>query len=151
MSGVIESIYSAASRGEPQQTVDAARLIIEVGLQGDRYANSGVVTLIEAEAVEQFNETTGLDIGPGEVGRNIVTRGVRLNPLVGKQFKIADVRLEGMELCEPCATLGGRLASEAVSATEVVKAFVASAGIRAIVRSTGDICTGSAISLDSLQ
>ncbi len=151
MSGVIESIYSAASRGEPQKTVDAARLIIEVGLQGDRYANSGVVTLIEAEAVEQFNETTGLDIGPGEVGRNIVTRGVRLNPLVGKQFKIADVRLEGMELCEPCATLGGRLASEAVSATEVVKAFVASAGIRAIVRSTGDICTGSAISLDSLQ
>ena len=151
MSGVIESIYNAASRGEPQQTVDAARLIIEVGLQGDRYANSGVVTLIEAEAVEQFNETTGLDIGPGEVGRNIVTRGVRLNPLVGKQFKIADVRLEGMELCEPCATLGGRLASEAVSATEVVKAFVASAGIRAIVRSTGDICTGSAISLDSLQ
>lgn len=151
MSGVIESIYSAASRGEPQQTVDAARLIIEVGLQGDRYANSGVVTLIEAEAVEQFNETTGLDIGPGEVGRNIVTRGVRLNPLVGKQFKIADVRLEGMELCEPCATLGGRLASEAVSATEVVKAFVASAGIRAIVRGTGDICTGSAISHDSLQ
>ena len=148
MSGIIETIYHAASHGEPQQTVDAGKLIIAVGLAGDRYANAGggVVSLIEAEAVEAFNLATGLDIQPGDVGRNIVTRGIRLNQLVGKQFKIDGVLLEGMELCEPCATLGGRLASESVDAAAVVKAFVASAGIRAIVRGTGDIYPGAAIS-----
>ena len=74
-----------------------------------------------------------------------MTRGIRLNPLVGKQFKIGDVLLEGMELCEPCTMLGGRLASIAVDAEAVVKAFVASAGLRAIVRGTGDISPGTAI------
>ncbi len=145
MSGVIEFIYRAATRGEPQQSVEGARLIIASGLEGDRYTGTGVVSLIEAEAVEAFNLATGLDIESGDVGRNIVTRGIRLNPLVGKQFKIGDVLLEGMELCEPCAMLGGRLASEAVSAETVVKAFVASAGLRAIVRGTGEISCGTAI------
>ncbi len=146
MSGVVESIYRAPTHGEPQQSVDAAKLTIAVGLEGDRYANSGgVVSLIEAEAVLAFNQATGLDIEPGDVGRNIVTRGIRLNPLVGKQFKIGDVLLEGMELCEPCATLGSRLESDTVDSAAVVKAFVASAGIRAIVRGTGGICPGSGV------
>ncbi|MCH8142190.1 MAG: sulfurase [Proteobacteria bacterium] len=146
MSGLVESIYRAPTHGEPQQSVDAAKLALTVGLEGDRYANSGgVVSLIEAEAVLAFNQVTGLDIEPGDVGRNIVTRGIRLNPLVGKQFKIGNILLEGMELCEPCATLGGRLASGAVNSAAVVKAFAASAGIRAIVRGTGDICPGSAV------
>ncbi len=144
MSGVVESIYRAPTHGEPQQSVDAAKLTIAVGLEGDRYANSGgVVSLIEAEAVLAFNQATGLDIEPGDVGRNIVTRGIRLNPLVGKQFKIGDV--VSMELCEPCATLGSRLESDAVNSVAVVKAFVASAGIRAIVRGTGGICPGSGV------
>ncbi len=147
MSGVIETIHRATTHGEPQQSVERGKLVIAVGLEGDRYANSGagVVSLIEVEAVEAFNLATGLAIESGDVGRNIVTRGIRLNPLVGKQFKIGDVLLEGMELCEPCATLGSRLESDTVNSAAVVKAFVASAGIRAIVRGTGGICPGSGV------
>ncbi|MCZ6710219.1 MAG: MOSC domain-containing protein [Gammaproteobacteria bacterium] len=147
MSGIVESIYRATSHREPQRCVGSARLIIDEGLEGDRYANTagGVVSLIEAEAVEEFNRATGLEIDPGDTGRNIVTRGIRLNPLVGKQFRIGDIQLEGIELCEPCATLGKRLATEAVDATRVVKAFVTSAGLRAIVRGTGIINPGTTI------
>jgi MOSC domain-containing protein YiiM len=147
MAGTIDSIHLASSHGEPQREVSAGSLTVGVGLEGDRYASAagGIVTLIEAEEVEQFNSLTGLAIAAADTGRNIVTRGVRLNDLVGRQFRIADVLMEGFELCEPCATLGGRLATDAVAAAEVVAAFTHKAGVRAFVRGTGDIAPGSII------
>jgi MOSC domain-containing protein YiiM len=147
MTGSIDSIHLASSHGEPQRKVNASRLTIGVGLEGDRHANEGggVVTLIEAEEVEHFNTVTGLSIVAADTGRNIVTRDVRLNDLVGKQFRIADVLLEGFELCEPCATLGKRLSTDAVDAAEVVAAFTHRAGVRAFVRGTGEIAPGSPI------
>jgi MOSC domain-containing protein YiiM len=147
MSGTVDSIYLAGTHGEIQRSVGAAKLTTGVGLEGDRYANAngGIVSLIEVEAVEQFNDRTGLTIGVADTGRNIATRGVRLNDLVGKQFRIANVLLEGFELCEPCATLGKRLATDAVDGPEIVAALTHAAGIRAFVRETGDIEPGSII------
>ena len=147
MAGTIDSIYLASSHGEPQRQVSVGSLTVGVGLEGDRYANAGggIVTLIEAEAVEQFNSHTGLSITPAETGRNIVTRGIALNDLVGKQFRIGEVLLEGFELCEPCATLGKRLSTDTVGGQEVVTAFTHHAGVRAFVRGTGDIAAGSLI------
>jgi len=145
MNGTIHSIYMAEKRGAPQQQVPDARLTAAVGLEGDRYANSGVVTLIEFEEIEKFNERTGLGITLGATGRNIVTQGIPLNPLVGRQFRVGDVLLEGFELCEPCATLGQRLATDQVSGPDVVRAFTHSAGIRAYVRGSGAIAPGTPI------
>jgi MOSC domain-containing protein YiiM len=148
MAGAVDSIYLATAHGEPPRSVRASKLTLGVGLEGDRYANTagGVVSLIEAEEVERFNSVTGLSISAADTGRNIVTSGVRLNDLVGKQFRIADVLLEGFELCEPCATLGKRLSTDAVDAAAVVAAFTHKAGVRAFVRGTGDIAPGSPIS-----
>jgi len=147
VAGFIDSIYLASRHGEPQRKVDAAKLTIGVGLEGDRYANAadGIVSLIEAEAVERFNEHTGLSISAADTGRNIVTRGIRLNDLVGRQFRIGQVLLEGFELCEPCATLGKRLSTDTVDAATAVAAFTHSAGVRAFVRGTGDIAPGSPV------
>jgi len=146
MSGVVEAIYVAERHGAPQQAVTEASLTAAAGLEGDRFAGRrAVVTLIEAEAIERFRQQTGLAVGDGEIGRNLVTRGVALNPLVGKRFQIGEVCLEGMELCEPCATLGARLATAKVPAAEIVRAFVASAGIRAYVRSDGAIAPGAPV------
>ena len=80
MTGTVEGIYLAAKHGDSQRAVPAARLTIGVGLEGDRHANSkgGVVTLIEAEAVERFIAETGLDITAADTGRNIATRGIGL-------------------------------------------------------------------------
>lgn len=153
MSGTVDSIYLASTHGEPQRQFGAVKLTLGVGLEGDRYANAGdadadadaVVSLIETEEVERFNNLTGLSITAADTGRNIATRGIRLNDLVGKQFRIGDVLLEGFELCEPCATLGKRLTTDAVTVPEVVAAFTHRAGVRAFVRGTGDIAPGSSI------
>ena len=145
MTGTVHSIYVASHRGDTQNEVPTARLTVAVGLEGDRHANTGVVTLIELEEILDFNSRTGLDITPGETRRNIITQGIKLNELVGRQFWLGDVLLEGYELCEPCATLGKRLATEQVSGPDVVKAFTHRAGIRAFVRGTGQIQPGTAI------
>ena len=129
-----------------------ATLTVGVGLEGDRYANAGdepgVVSLIAREDVDAFNEATGLGIAPESAGRNILTQGVDLNALVGRTFRVGGVLLEGFEPCDPCASLGAKLATDAVSATQVVRAFMNRAGLRAYVRSSGPIESGSAVTKD---
>ena len=92
-----------------------ATLVAGSGVRGDRnfrdLEHDGQITLIAAEEVERFNRETGLEIGAGDPRRNVVTRGVALNELVGAQFRVGETTLLGVELCEPCATLGKRLAS----------------------------------------
>jgi MOSC domain-containing protein YiiM len=155
MSAIIDKIYLASAHGSRQREVNIARLTKGVGLEGDRYsrngegAGDGMISLIEAEAIAQFNIATGLSVTAADSGRNIVTRGVRLNDLVGKHFRLGAVLLEGFELCEPCATLGKRLATDAVVAADVVAAFTHCAGVRAYVRGSGEIVPGSDISTGS--
>lgn len=145
---VIEAISVSPAHGQPQVPVNAAQLTSAAGLVGDRHSDRrAVVSLIAAEEVEAFNEATGLDIAPAATGRNIVTRGVDLNALVTKHFRLAGVELEGFELCEPCATLGGLLATEQVSAVEVVRRFTHRAGLRATVRGDGWIRVGDAVEI----
>lgn len=146
MDGTIEAIYTSARHGQPKVSIPRAELRANDGLIGDRYAGYGVVSIIEAEAVEAFNDTTGLNVSAGETGRNVVTRGIRLNSLVGRTFRLGDAVLAGFELCEPCSNLGRRLATDAVGAPEVVKAFTHSAGIRARVVASGEIAPGDTVS-----
>jgi len=145
MTATIEQIFSAAGHGEPQSARAEAQLLADIGLEGDRYAGTGVISLIEAEAVEAFNGATDLSISAAATGRNVVTRGIALNPLVGKRFRIGEVELEGTELCDPCATLGKLLATDQISAAAVVRNFTDSAGLRARVLSSGSIAAGSEI------
>ncbi|MGI9325172.1 MAG: MOSC domain-containing protein [Pseudomonadales bacterium] len=149
MTGRLEQIYFAPSHGAPLEPVEAAKLVNGRGLEGDRYYNTstGVVSLIEAEAIQAFNERTGLSIDAGMTRRCLVTRGIELNPLVGSRFRIGEVELEGFELCEPCASLGNSLATDSVSASAVVKAFLTSAGLRAYVRGTGVVRPGEPLAI----
>ncbi len=149
MAGTIEAIYVSAKHGQPKVAIPQADLHAEIGLIGDRYAGYGVVSIIEAEAVETFNDTTGLDVSPGETGRNVITRGIRLNELVGRTFRLGDAVLKGFELCEPCSNLGSRLATQAVGRAAVVKAFTHSAGIRARVLASGGIAPGDAVAAEA--
>ena len=150
MAGEIRAIFVSAKHGEAKTAVDGAELRAGVGLVGDRYAHSGggIVSLIEAEAVAAFNEATGLSIRAADTYRNVVTQGIGLNPLVGKRFRLGEALVEGFELCEPCATLGWRLATDRVSAVAVVRAFTHAAGIRARVIETGRIAPGAEVSAD---
>jgi len=77
-------------------------------LQGERIYNErdeldpSDVTLIEVEALEAAAEDYGVDLGPGEHRRNVTTRGVALNHLVGSRFRVGKAVFEGVDLCDPC-------------------------------------------------
>ena len=103
------------------------------------------ITSVNQNQIDQFIEDTGLDIGFGETRRNIVTKHLRLNALVGKEFVIGEARLLGTELCEPCASLGKRLSNTRLTPREIVKAFTHKAGIRAKIIASGSITPGTLI------
>ena len=144
---MIEAICLSPEHGAPQQEAAAAQVHKLLGLLGDRYSGSApaIVSFIAADEVEAFNRRTGLSVNAKQTGRNLVTRGVDLNSLVGKRFKVADVEFEGMELCEPCSTLGARLATGDVSAARIVRELTHKAGIRAYVRSGGELKVGDLV------
>lgn len=138
---MIESIFIAEAHGAPQFEVEEAELVADKGIQGDRNVDK-TVTFIEAEEVESFNAAYKRSIEPSETGRNIVIRSVRLNSLVGKAFSVGGVEFYGVELCEPCKTLGHRLATDGMPPAEVVRAWVHKGGLRANVLSSGALRPG---------
>lgn len=136
MTGVITRIYVAAAAGEPMQKVEAATLESGKGIVGDRYYGvdeDAQVTLVDVDTIARVNAETGWSITPEETRRNIVTRGIDLNQWETSRFRLGDALLEGVELCEPCATLGNQLKNESRTAAEVVKALTHGAGLRARV------------------
>jgi MOSC domain-containing protein YiiM len=150
--GAIEAICIAPASHEPIRRVDSAELVAGSGIVGDRYfgaapqGNPGRnITLVEVEEIERFNRETGGGAPLDGTRRNVVTRGVRLVPLIGAEFTIGGVRLRGVEQCEPCAQLGAALAGNGLAPAQVVKQFAHRAGIRAAVLSNGTIRVGDPV------
>ena len=147
----VVAIHVAPQRGGACVPLERGTLVPGRGIEGDHHhaQPSGVpaseVTFIEAETVEAFNAATGLGVDAAETRRNVLTRGVELNPLVGQRFAVGTAVLEGLEPCDPCATLGMRLATPAVSSAEVVRALASRGGLRARVVEGGVIAPGDDI------
>ena len=147
--GTVESIHIASAAKEPVRALDQAKLIPGVGLEGDRYAlKVGTfykaqpdieLTLIEAEAIEALERDYKVTLRAGEARRNIVTRGVALNHLVGKEFAIGAVRIRGIRLCEPCEHL------QQVTGKTLIKGLRHRGGLRAQILTEGTIRLGDAI------
>ena len=148
--GTVESIHIASAAESPTQSVDQAQAIPGVGLDGDRYAKrQGTffkplpdfeLTLIEAEAVEALKRDYGMHITAGEARRNLVTRGVPLNHLVGHEFQIGEVKIRGIRLCEPCDHL------QRLTGRPVLKELRHRGGLRAQILTQGTIHVGDVIS-----
>ncbi len=144
---MITAIFISPEPQADQEQVERIELVAGQGIVGDR--NFGKtncpgqnLTLIESEEIENYNQTYQQNLPLAGTRRNMITRDVRLNDLVGKEFQIGEVKLKGIELCEPCATLGGLLENEDINKTEVIKAFVNKGGLRADVLSSGCIEVG---------
>ncbi len=113
--GVVEAIHIATAAGVPVRAADAVHAIAGVGLEGDRYAYgrghyqddrvSRDLTLVEAEALEALAREHGIELAVGETRRNLTTRGISLNDLLGRRFWVGDVLCQGTRLCEPCQYL----------------------------------------------
>jgi MOSC domain-containing protein YiiM len=138
--GVVEAIHLGAEQATELWTVDSVRAVAGKGLEGDRHfyaegAKPGrALTLVEAEVVEDAR------LQPGGTRRQVTVRGVRLNELVGKRFRVGDVECYGVELCEPCAHL------EAMTRPGIVKELVHRAGINADILTDGVIRVGDGVS-----
>jgi len=148
--GTVEAVYIAVEASAPMQAVETVRAIPGQGLAGDRYsAGRGSwsrtagpqreVTLVESEAIEALRREADIALELGDSRRNIVTRGVPLNHLVGREFLIGDVRLRGVKLCEPCAHL------ERLTAAGVRPALVHRGGLNAAIVSEGEVRVGDAV------
>jgi len=114
----VERIFISKVRGGPQVECTTISVVAGAGIEGDRnFAQNDDpgqnISLIEAEEIEAFFSESREVRDISVTRRNIVTRGVRLNDLVGKDFMIGEVKLRGVELCEPCALIGRTLASAA--------------------------------------
>jgi MOSC domain-containing protein YiiM len=144
----LTKILIAASPSAPMVALCEVRAVPGLGLEGDRYfSGTGTfsphprkpdfeVTLIEQEKIAAFAAESGLPFTAALARRNLVTEGVDLYALVGREFSIGEVRLFGMRLCEPCAYLAK------VSFPETLKGLVHKGGLRARIVSEGVLRVG---------
>jgi hypothetical protein len=143
--GAVEAIFVAPEAGVPARGLAEARALPGEGLDGDRHVTgrgtfpSGLpgsaLTLIEAEVCESFDPPLEAD----EHRRNLVTRGIDLNALVGHDFSIGAVRCRGMRLCEPCTVV------DRYSSRPILRALVHRGGLRADILEDGVVRVGDRI------
>lgn len=115
------------------------------GLAGNRYyfergAKPGrALTLIAAEALEGLQSEHGIELNAAESRRNVLTRGIDLNALVGRRFRVGEVECEGVELCEPCKDL------ERATQPGVIKGLLHRGGLNADILTDGVISVGDEV------
>jgi MOSC domain-containing protein YiiM len=143
-SGKVVAIYIAPAQGEPTIYVEQAHVVPGMGIEGDRYYNLAAksnenlkpgreLTLVEMEAIDSICQQDGIPLTPDQTRRNIVTRGIPLNDLVGRVFTIGATQLRGIRLCEPCSYLAGR------TDPRILTSMVHRGGLRAEIISEGII------------
>lgn len=150
--GRVEVIARAERATGEMRTTERAWALAGRGLEGDRYAaKAGTftpanetargydLTLIEAEALDSLSLPEGGSLGYAEARRNIVTRGIDLNALVGRRFRVGGAECLGQRLCEPCAHL------ERLTTQGTLKGLIHRGGLRADVLSDGEVTTGAVI------
>jgi MOSC domain-containing protein YiiM len=106
--GVVEAIHvhPPGDRSEPMVPIDEAVIDAGTGIRGDRYAGLGIpgthITFIAAEGIEGMVSRTGIPLTAAETRRNVLTRGVDVNALVGRRFRVGDAICLGVKPCTPC-------------------------------------------------
>ena len=148
--GTISAIYISPQKHVIPNEVKSVRAIAGHGLEGDRYFQGEAtpaedhevdleITLIEAEAVEAIEREQKIIIQPSECRRNLLTRDVALNHLVGREFRVGGVSLKGLRLWKPCLRL------EKMTQPGIIKALAHRGGLRAQILVGGEIHVGDAV------
>jgi len=155
--GRVEGIFIAAVAGAPMVALERARVVAGRGLEGDRYFDgrgyySRVppltgrrLTLIEAESLEALERETGIALAPHECRRNLVTRGIRLDDLIGRRFRVGAIECYGERPCPPCGYI-----EELTKKPGLNRGLTDRGGIRAEILLDGEITLGDVIDLSSI-
>jgi MOSC domain-containing protein YiiM len=147
MTGRVEAINVAADLEGECRPVEVVEALAGRGLRGDRYfadapreqGEGRDITLIQAEALEGLHEEHGIELSGAESRRNVLTRGIDLEALVGRRFTVGEAECVGVELCEPCNHL------QKMTQPGVLRGLVHRGGLRADVVRGGRIAVGDAV------
>jgi MOSC domain-containing protein YiiM len=147
--GKIVAIFIRPEAGQPTQAMPQVHAVPGQGLEGDHHYltasperksdASREVTLVEIESIEAVRLDYGIALALGDSRRNLVTVDVPLNHLVGKKFRVGEVTLQGIRLCEPCSHLAQ------LTQKGVLPAMVHRGGLRAQILTEGNLRVGDII------
>ena len=129
------------------QEVKTVNVIANQGIVGDRHFKEfndpfNQLSLIESENIDYYNIKYGLNIPYIDFRRNVITKGIKLNDLVGKKIKVGNVELEAIDLCRPCRHL-----SEMLNQNNIIKEFLRKGGLRCQILSSSNIKVGDKIEI----
>ena len=127
------------------EEVETIEVLANKGVVGDRHFDNYndpycQLSLIEAENIDEYNLKFGLNISYLDFRRNIITKGIKLNDLVGKKLSIGNVEVEGIDLCRPCRHL-----TEMLDQENILKEFLRKGGLRCQILSSSKIKVGDTI------
>ena len=135
----------AKSKSEEIQEVKEINVSAGKGFIGDRYFNEknedrDQLTLIESENIDYYNNKFNLKIPYLNFRRNIVTKKIKLNDLVGKKLIIGKTEIKGIDLCRPCKSLQENLGKD-----NIIKEFLRMGGLRCAILNSSNIKVGDEI------
>ena len=138
MSEVLK-ICISKNAGEEMQDLNTIEVLANKGIINDRYFNENndqdiQITFIESENIDYVNEISSTSVPYIDFRRNIITKGIKLNELVDKEFLIGNVKIKGHRLCNPCKYLQDKLNIE-----NLLKKLVNIGGLRCEILTDGRI------------
>ena len=127
------------------EEVDSIDVLANKGIVGDRHFDDyndpyNQLSLIEAENIDYYNLKYGLNIPYIDFRRNIITKEIKLNDLIGKKIQVGEVKVEGIDLCRPCKHL-----SEILNQNSIIKEFIRKGGLRCQILNSSKIKVGDKI------
>jgi len=136
-----------ANNNQPIKEVNSIEVMANKGIVGDRHFHDfndpyNQISLIESENIDEYNFRFGLAIPYIDFRRNVVTKGIQLNDLIGKKLKVGNVNIEGIELCRPCRHL-----TEMLNQKNILKEFMRKGGLRCQILSSSNINIGDKIEI----
>ena len=145
--GEVLKLGITKNNNQPIEEVKFIEVQANKGIVGDRHFHEfndpfNQLSLIESENIDEYNFRFGLHIPYINFRRNVVTKGIELNDLIGKKLKVGNVELEGIELCRPCRHL-----TEMLNQKNILKEFMRKGGLRCQILSSSKINVGDRIEL----
>ena len=144
---VVYEIGITEKNNQEIEKKDTIEVVASKGIVGDRYfhdfnGDREQITLIESENIDYYNDTYNTKFTYLEFRRNIVTKNIKLNDLVGKTIQVGKIKLKVNDLCRPCKDLQQRLGK-----SNIIKEFLRRGGLRCEILSSGNINIGDKISV----
>ena len=145
--GEVLKLGIAKNNNQPIKEVNSIEVLANKGIIGDRHFHEfndpyNQLSLIESENIDDYNIRFGLNIPYIDFRRNVITKGIRLNDLVGKKLKVGSVELDAIDLCRPCRHL-----TEMLNQNNILKEFLRKGGLRCQILSSENISVGNEIKI----